>query len=148
MSPGSRFKAVFRSRSHQGSNLVTGRVQSADTSNRAASNLNTANNEITAITASSTLPLAQEFKSPSTRSLQPPASGPISRKDALRTAYNGFNQILNIAAESADAFPPLKSVLGGLRATIKVFEVGSSSTIIFRALIQSFLRQTPTTRRT
>lgn len=49
-----------------------------------------------------------------------------SRKDILRTAYNGFQQILNIAAESSDAFPPLKSVLGGVRSVLKASEVSPS----------------------
>lgn len=72
-----------------------------------------------------------------------------SWKDNLRTAYNGFNQVLNIAAESSDVFPPLKSVLGGLRATIKAFEVSSKSLdiAIYQDLTGSHLRQTPTTRR-
>jgi hypothetical protein len=48
-----------------------------------------------------------------------------SWKDTLRTAYNGFSQVLNIAAESSDAFPPLKSVLGGVRAVLKAAEVSS-----------------------
>jgi hypothetical protein len=48
-----------------------------------------------------------------------------SWRDNLRTAYNGFSQVLNIAAESSDVFPPLKSVLGGVRAVLKAAEVRS-----------------------
>lgn len=44
---------------------------------------------------------------------------------ALRTAYNGFKMILEVAAESAEAFPLLKSVLGGLRAVLKASEASS-----------------------
>lgn len=47
------------------------------------------------------------------------------RNTVLRTAYNGFNQLLNIAVESSDAFPPLKSLLGGLRSVLRASEVSS-----------------------
>lgn len=63
----------------------------------------------------------------------------LSRKDVLRTAYNGFKQILDIAAESADVFPPLKSVLGGLRATIKALEVSFPCYDRFLILIRLLL---------
>jgi hypothetical protein len=66
--------------------------------------------------------------------------GPRERtwKDNLRTAYNGFSQVLNIAAESSDVFPPLKSVLGGVRAVLKAVEVRSHQTGCFRFSSDTF----------
>jgi hypothetical protein len=46
-----------------------------------------------------------------------------SWKDVGQTAVNGLKQALDLAAQSADACPPLKSVLGGLRAILRNCEV-------------------------
>lgn len=49
-------------------------------------------------------------------------SMPASKRIA-RSAKNAGRQLLEIATESSDAFPPLKSALGGIRAAIKMCDV-------------------------
>jgi len=49
---------------------------------------------------------------------QLPAAGTQRFIDAMK-------MLLNIAKESADACPPLKSCLGGIEALIKHYDVGS-----------------------
>lgn len=39
------------------------------------------------------------------------------------TIGHGAKNVLEVATEAADAFAPLKSVLGGIRAALKVYEV-------------------------
>lgn len=50
-------------------------------------------------------------------------SGSSRFKDGSQTAVHAGGLILDIATESADAFPPLKSVLGGIRALVNTYEV-------------------------
>ena len=45
----------------------------------------------------------------------------LAKKQRL---IDGTKMLLDIAKESADAFPPLKSCLGGINALIKHHEVG------------------------
>lgn len=49
---------------------------------------------------------------------------PVPEKTPVfATLQNAAEAILNVATESADVFPPLKSVLGGLRAILALKEV-------------------------
>lgn len=48
-----------------------------------------------------------------------------------RTFYNGTKVVLEVAKESADALPPLKSALGGVVAFLKLYDV-RSRLLIFR----------------
>lgn len=79
--------------------------------------------EITAeITPVSTAPcdaLPLPFTEPET----PPPQPVQERTPVLTTAKNAVEAILYVVAESADAFAPLKSVLGGLRAILDLKEV-------------------------
>jgi len=42
----------------------------------------------------------------------------------VQRGVNGVKILLDIAKESSDCFPPLKSALGGISAVIKHYEVG------------------------
>jgi len=45
------------------------------------------------------------------------------RKDRLGAVWNGLQTTLGVLKESSDAFPPLKSAVGGLVACLKVVQV-------------------------
>ena len=47
----------------------------------------------------------------------------------VRRGVNGVKILLEIAKESSDWFPPLKSALGGVSALIKQYEVRSFRTL-------------------
>jgi hypothetical protein len=46
-------------------------------------------------------------------------------KSIVQSAINAGKKVLEIATESSDAFPPLKSALGGIRAMIRTCEVST-----------------------
>ena len=48
------------------------------------------------------------------------ASEPLAKKKRI---VDGMKTLLDVAKESADWFPPLKSALGGVSALIKHYEV-------------------------
>ena len=50
-----------------------------------------------------------------------PTSGLVK---ARSVAWNGLETALRLLEKSADAFPPLKSAVGGLVACLDLFEVG------------------------
>ena len=52
----------------------------------------------------------------------------------MQRTVDGIKMILDIAKESSDAFPPLKSALGGVSALIKHYEVRSYHTASTRDL--------------
>jgi len=43
----------------------------------------------------------------------------------VQRAVDGVKILVDVASESSDWFPPLKSALGGVNALIKHYEVGS-----------------------
>ena len=59
--------------------------------------------------------------------MNPITAAPISILPATKKQrfIDGMRVVLNIAKESADACPPLKSCLGGIEALIKHYDVGS-----------------------
>ena len=44
----------------------------------------------------------------------------------MATAYSGTKMVLEVVKESSDVFTPLKSVVGGLSAILKQYDVSSS----------------------
>ena len=50
----------------------------------------------------------------------------VEERSAWRTPLNAGNMVLGLAKESADVFPPLKSVLGGLSELAKNIDVSLS----------------------
>lgn len=60
----------------------------------------------------------------SSESLTRPSSASASTSaSAIHTLNVGGRLILDVVKESADAFPPLKSVLGGLTTLLKYYDV-------------------------
>ena len=56
----------------------------------------------------------------------PRGAGPLTPRDPsakIQRAADGVKILLDVAKESADWFPPLKSALGGVSALIKHYEV-------------------------
>ena len=50
---------------------------------------------------------------------------PRSKPGLAATAYSGTKLVLDVAKETADVFPPLKSALGGLTALLKHYDVSA-----------------------
>ena len=46
------------------------------------------------------------------------------------TIYASANVVIDVAKESSDVFPPLKSVVGGLSAVLKHYDVCSTSWLV------------------
>jgi hypothetical protein len=61
--------------------------------------------------------------------IQPPATiaQPQSKGGTTSTIWEGSKTTLRLVKESADAFPPLKSTVGGLLGLIDLFEVSLSN---------------------
>lgn len=51
------------------------------------------------------------------------AEVPHRQYSTLSTAYNGTKLVLDVFKESADVFPPLKSVIGGLTKLLEHYDV-------------------------
>jgi len=52
----------------------------------------------------------------------------------IQRGVNGVEILLDIAKESSDWFPPLKSALGGVSAVIRHYKVGSFSSLFLSAI--------------
>jgi len=77
----------------------------------------------------------------------PGTSLPEKYKEGLNIAWHGLETALRVLEKSADAFPPLKSAVGGLIACLDVVQVTHSR--LFKLLCpEQFHRQLQAIRKT